>query len=225
MTDALNKIPQGPTDGNAVYFIKVTRDINGTPTEIFVPTEYLADMPTYVATVPAIALGASKNIASLVNKTGSGKTVRIQSIYAVPSLAAAITGLKVTLEVHGIAATTPTSGSVITLHNYDTDDGSLPAEIEARNNPTGSPLSNWILTSGVVNPEETTSGDGQSIIFQKIGNISSLILREGEGILVKQTGFSGRWSYQFTYRIFGGLKRQLLFLSFIHYGIYHIERE
>src|SRR6188508_2076692 len=94
MTDRINKIPQGPTDGNSVYFVSVTRNVNGTPVDIYVPTNYVADMPTYVATV--------QNIASLVNKTGSTKTVRILHIYAVPALAAAITGTQITLEVHGI---------------------------------------------------------------------------------------------------------------------------
>ena len=191
MTDALNKIPQGPADGNAVYFIKVTRDIQGVPTEIFVATEYLADMPSYVATIPAITLGANKNIASLVNKVGSGKTVRIQNIYAVPSMSAAVAGLQVTLEIHGIGALGPSLGSVVTIRAHDTDDGPIPPEIEARNNPTATPAANWILSSGVVNPEETSARGGQSTIFQKIGNISSLILREGEGILVKQTALGG----------------------------------
>ena len=191
MTDSLNRIPIGPSDGNAVYFIKVTRDINGTPLDIFVPTEYLADMPSYVATIPAITLGANKNIASLVNKTGSGKTVRIQHIYATPFMTAAITGLQVTLEVHGVAGTGPTAGTVITIRSHDTDDDVLPAEIEARSNPTATPAPNWVLSSGVVNTEETSPRSGQSTIFQKIGNISSLILRENQGLLVKQTALGG----------------------------------
>lgn len=191
MTDRLNRIPVGPTDGNAVYFVSVTRDIGGTPTEIFVPTEFVADMPTYVATIPAITLGANKNIASLVNKVGSGKTIRIQHIYATPFMTAAIAGLQVTLEIHGIGATGPSAGTVVTIRNHDTDDGALPPEIEARNNPTATPAVNWILASGVVNPEETSPRGGQSEIFKKEGNISSLILREGEGILVRQTALAG----------------------------------
>jgi hypothetical protein len=192
MTDSLNRIPIGPTNGNAVYFVSVTRDIGGVPTQIFVPTTYDADMPTYVATIPASALAANKNHASIVNLTGSGKTVRIQHIYATPAMAAAIVGLQITLEVHGIAGTTPTGGNVITIRKHDTDDDDLPAQIEARANPTASPLANWILASGVVNPEETSpSRDGQASIFQKHGSISSLILRENQGLLIRQTALAG----------------------------------
>ena len=194
MTDRINKIPQGPTDGNSVYFVSVTRNVNGTPVDIYVPTNYVADMPTYVATVPNIALGANKNIASLVNKTGSTKTVRILHIYAVPALAAAITGTQITLEVHGITGSGSSAGSVITVRNHDTDDGDLTTVaplVEARNNPTATPIANWILASGVVNNEETASKESQQSIFKKEGNISALILRANQGILVKQTAFAG----------------------------------
>jgi hypothetical protein len=191
LTDRINKIPQGPSDGNAVYFVSVTRNVNGTPTDIYVPTNYVADMPSYVATIPNIALGANKNIASLVNKTGTTKTVRILHIYAVPALAAAIAGLQVTLEVHGITGADPTGGTVVPIRNHDTDDGGLPAQIEVRNNPTSTPLANWILASGVVNNEETASKESQQTIFKKEGNISALILRANQGILVKQTALAG----------------------------------
>lgn len=191
MTDRINKIPVGPDNGNSVYFVSVTRTVNGSPVEIFVPTNYVADMPSYVATVPSIALGANKNIFSLVNKTGSTKTVRILHIYAVPSLAAAVTGTQVTLEIHGIAGNGASAGSVIAIRNHDTDDGSLPAEIEARNNPTATPIASWILASGVVNNEETASKESQQTIFKKEGNISALILRANQGILVKQTALAG----------------------------------
>ena len=191
MSDRINKIPQGPTDGNAVYFVSVTRNVNGTPVDIYVPTNYVADMPTYVATIPNIALGANKNIASLVNKTGTTKTIRILQIYAVPALAAAITGTQVTLEVHGVTGTDPTGGTVVTVRNHDTDDGSLPAQVEVRNNPTSTPLANWILSSGVINNEETASKESQQNIFLKQGNISALILRANQGILVKQTALAG----------------------------------
>jgi hypothetical protein len=189
--DKLNKIPQGPADGNAVYFITVTRNIAGVPTEVYVPTSYDADMPSYVATVVNSALAANKNHASLVNKIGSGKTVRVQHIYAYPTLAAAVTGLQVTLEVHGVTATGPTAGTVLTMRNYDTGDGPVSANIEARSNPTATPLANWVLTGGTVNTEETASKEAQQTLFKKEGNVSSLILREGEGILIKQTALAG----------------------------------
>lgn len=191
MTDRINKIPVGPTDGNAVYFVSVTRTVGGQSTEIYVPTNYVADMPTYVATVPNISLAANKNIASLVNKTGSTKTVRILHIYAVPQLAAAVTGTQVTLEIHGVTGSDPSAGSVITVRKHDTDDANLPAEVEARNNPTSTPLANWILASGVVNNEETASKESQQTIFKKEGNVSALILRANQGILVKQTALAG----------------------------------
>src|SRR5215212_7214184 len=191
--DTINRIPQGPSDGNAVYFIKVTRNVNGTPTDIFVATDYMADMPTYVATIPNTALGANKNHATLVNKVGSGKTVRILNIYATPALTAAIVGITVTLEVHGIAATNPSAGTVITIRKYDTGDPNLPAEIEARGGQgvalTATPQANWNLASGGVNNEETVAASSQQIIFNKEG--SALILREGEGILVRQLGLAG----------------------------------
>ena len=191
MTDRINKIPGGPTDGNAVYFVSVTRTVGGNPVEIYVPTNYVADMPSYVATVPNIALGANKNIASLVNKTGSTKTVRVLHVYAVPALAAAVTGTQVTLEIHGVTGSDPSAGTVITPRKHDTDDANLPAEVEARSNPTSTPLANWILASGVINTEETASKESQQTIFKKEGNISALILRANQGILVKQTALAG----------------------------------
>ena len=187
--DSLNSIPIGPSNGNKVYFVTVTRNIQGVPTQVLVATETEADMPVYVATIPASAVGASKNHASVVNKTGSGKIVRVLHVYAVPSLSAVIAGVNVTIEIHGVAATGPTAGTVITPRNYDTDDGDLPAQIEVRSNPTATPAANWILASGIVNTEEATSQPSQSDIFTKKG--SALILRENQGLLFKQTAFAG----------------------------------
>lgn len=193
MTDTINKIPLGPTDGNAVYFIKVTRTVNGQPVDIFVPTGYSADMPAYTATIPNIALGANKNIASIVNKTGSTKTVRIIRIYATSALDAVVTnGAKVTLQVHGITGGAASAGTVITPHNHDTDDGDIATIaplVEVRSNPTATPLTNWVLSSGVINNEESLTHVAQSDIFVK--KSSALILRANQGILVRQMGLAG----------------------------------
>lgn len=190
--DSLNSIPVGPVDGNKVYFIKVSRTVGGVATDVFVPVEYPADMPTYVATIPNSIVGANKNHASIVNKTGSGKIVRVLRVYAVP-VSAVVAGLQITMEIHGIGGTGSTAGTVITIRNYDTGDGALPAEIEARANPTATPAANWILASGLVNTEETSSKEAQQDIFFKLG--SALILRENQGLLFKQGALAGAGNF------------------------------
>lgn len=197
MTDTLIRIPPDSVSGKAVYMIGVQRTVQGTPILVHVPTNVQADMPVYVATVQNSQVSGGKNHFSFVNLSGSNKTVRINSIYAYPNFSGLINGANISMEIHGVLGTNPSGGSVVNIRNHDTDDGSLPSQIECRSGPSATPASNWVLAGGTINTEETSSRESQSKLFSKYDTGSALILRNNEGILGKQTSFSGAGNINF----------------------------
>lgn len=156
-------------------------------------------LPRYRLVIPSQAVGANKVYCDLFNAAGSGKIVRVASVFVYPDIDTAVTGTvaaEVALSRTTAAGTGGTAavndGTAInapTITRLDTTDPVVPAQITARSAPTGGATAGAYLGSRWVFTEETNAG---SAIAGALGadlirnDGSKLILREGEGMRVLQ---------------------------------------
>jgi hypothetical protein len=141
--------------------------------------------PSYYTGVLASTAAASKRHLALFNAAGSGRIVKVYSIVAAPAPTAAVTGLVVVL--HALRITTvPTGGSGLTFGKSDTvEDSTLPAQITAMTGATGGAAeSGPPFGVATVSGEETQSG--ASADLYRVDGLKPIVLREGEGMLIKQ---------------------------------------
>lgn len=159
-------------------------------------------LPSYQWMVPSVAVGASKLYLDLFNASGSGKVIDIRGIWIVPDTDVAVVGaVAVRIDLYRTSAagtggtpavyksaTPDVAGGCITP--FDTTNGALPAQITARHLPTaGATISEWILGAYSMAEESATSmaymTQYQNILAQ--GQfLQKLVLREGQGMLLKQ---------------------------------------
>jgi hypothetical protein len=155
--------------------------------------------PRYRLIFPSQAVAANKVYGDLFNATGSGKIMKILSVFAYPDIDTAVTG---TLAVEvaltrttavgtgGTAATNDsTSLTAPTISRFDTTDSVVPAQVTARASPTGGATAGAFLGSRWVFTEETNAGSAIAAsqgadIIRNEG--AKLIVRENEGIRVVQ---------------------------------------
>ena len=153
----------------------------------------------YRLIVPSQAVAANKVYCDLFNATGSGRIIRITSVFAYPDIDTAVTG---TLGVEialtrttaagtgGTAAVNDgTSLTAATFARMDTTDSVVPTQITARSSPTGGATAGAYLGSRWVFTEETNAGSALSAglgadLIRNEG--SKVIVRENEGIRVLQ---------------------------------------
>lgn len=159
-------------------------------------------LPSYQWMTPSAAAGANKLHADLFNAAGSGKVIDIRGIWLVPDTDVAVVGaLGVRIDLYrtsavgtgGTAAayksaTPDVAGGNVTP--FDTANAALPAQITARHLPTGgATISEWLLASYTLGEETATSmaylSQYQNILAQGMF-LQKLVLREGQGILLKQ---------------------------------------
>lgn len=152
------------------------------------PTGHLHDTsPTYYYYTGLAAGAASQRLIDLFNASGSGKIVKVKKLF-MQCNQAAITGVGLQYDVKRTTAV-GTGGTTITSEKADTQNSDVPAQITARARATGGATEGGILFPLGVDPEETRPGAGimGMINWMPEGpNIQELVLREGEGILVKQ---------------------------------------
>jgi hypothetical protein len=157
---------------------------------IKVPISLIAGFKTYVTAVMNSASAANKNHLILFNGIGSGRVVRIWDIKVNPNITAAVAGTSIVLNTARISDV-GTAGASAIIRKTDTSDNNLPVEITSRtsvNNPT---VSSNELASCTVLIEETAAFPGQVNLYKADSVISSLVLNEGEGLLVQQGTFAG----------------------------------
>ena len=159
-------------------------------------------LPSYQYMVPSAAVGASKLYLDLFNASGSGKVIDIRGIWIVPDTDVAVVGaLGVRVDLYRTSAvgtggtpavyksaTPDVAGGCITP--FDTVNANLPAQITARHLPTGgATISEWLLASYSLGEEIATSmafiTQYQNILAQGMF-LQKLVIREGQGILLKQ---------------------------------------
>lgn len=155
--------------------------------------------PRYRLVVPSQAVGANKVYCDLFNATGSGKIMKILSVFAYPDNDTAVTGtlgVEVALTrttsvgTGGTAAVNDgTTLTAATISRFDTNDEVVPAQITARLAPTGGATGGAYLGSRWIFTEETNAGSalGSATGVDIIRNEGAkLIVRENSGIRVLQ---------------------------------------
>lgn len=155
--------------------------------------------PRYRAVFPSQAVGANKVYCDLFNATGSGKIMKVLSIFAYTDNDTAVTG---TLGVE-IALTRTTAvgtggtaavndGTTLTaptISRLDTADAVVPAQVTARSAPAGGATAGAYLGSRWLFTEETNAasaiaGTSGADLIRNDG--SKLIVRENSGIRIVQ---------------------------------------
>ena len=155
--------------------------------------------PAYRLSLPSQAVGASKLYLDLFNATGTGKVMRILSIYAYVDNDTAVTGtLGVQLSLFrttaiGTGGTAATSDGVVdtaaTISKFDTNAAALPAGVTARLNPTAGATqgawlgSRWVFTEET-NAASAIAGTNGAVFIRNEG--ADLIVRENTGLRINQ---------------------------------------
>ena len=165
---------------------------------------YTNELPTF-SWMSNTTATASKNMTDIFNAAGSGKILKITRISAFPRIVgAAITGTIISIQAVR-TTTVGTGGNTITADRYDTTDLAMPAQITAREAPTGGALSNGaILLADTLGTDETSYGeyrgnfrtsDGMGYNTQYTWDSQTtrrpITLREGEGLLIQVGALSG----------------------------------
>jgi hypothetical protein len=157
--------------------------------------------PMYVLMVPPIAVGANKLMIDLFNATGSGKTLILCGLWAVPLLDAAVTGV-VAVRLHlfrttaiGTAGTAATLEGVVstaaTISKLNPNDAALNANITARNAPGGGATQGaWLLEWNVAPEESNTSmgymASAYNVLKEDLGDDGCIMIPENTGIRINQ---------------------------------------
>lgn len=155
--------------------------------------------PRYRLIIPSQTVGANKVFCDLFNATGSGKLIKVLSLFVYADNDTAVTGtlgVEVALTrttavgTGGTAAVNDgTTLTAPTITRFDTLDSVVPAQITARSAPTGGATAGAYLGSRWVFTEETNAasaiaGTAGADIIRNEG--AKLIVRENEGIRVLQ---------------------------------------
>lgn len=126
----------------------------------------------------------------LFNATGSGKILRIRGIYHTPGLATAVTGVGFAWNINRTSAV-GTGGTTITGNPADTNNAAIPAQVTARQKPTGGATVGVLLFSPHLHSEETNAGNAISRSFNLLSYLDQddaqeLVVRENTGIRMSQ---------------------------------------
>lgn len=140
--------------------------------------------PTYYASVVASSVSANKRHLSIWNGHAS-LVVRVYDIKAAGAPTGASAGQVVPLTVFRISSA-PTGGSAATITKADALNANVPGTITATTGDTGGAAEVGAVGCGVVSGEETASGPGDALFTAPVDGSQPLVLRPGEGLVVKQ---------------------------------------
>lgn len=159
-------------------------------------------LPTYGLITPPITVGADKLLLDIFNATGSGKVMDIRGAWLIPKLDVAVTGaVAVRVDMFRTSAV-GTGGTALAVDSatrdvaggniwkYDESNAAVPAQITARNSPTGGATkSRWLFPSSVATEESATSM-GYLTQWQNLIPMffygQKLAVRENTGVLFQQ---------------------------------------
>lgn len=199
MPEANDSVLVTPGSGTAI----ATQLVNGKEYQVVMVAgddgQIQESNPRYRLIVPSQAVGANKVFCDLFNATGSGKILKILSIYTYTDNDTAVTG---TLGVEmaltrttavgtgGTAAVNDgTTLTAATIARMDTNDSVVPAQVTARAAPAGGATAGAYLGSRWQFTEETNAA---SAIAGTVGaefvrnDGSKVIVRENSGIRMVQ---------------------------------------
>lgn len=162
--------------------------------------------PKYALLSGDIAVGASKLYLDLFNAAGSGHNIYIQGIYIRPVSDVAVSG--VVSARHNILRTSAvgtggtsvgyasTSETGATITPFDSQQPGLPSGITARIAPAGGATISARLATSTNFPEETNAAVTLSQHNNIIKGQEAIVVRAGEGILVKQGSVASVGSFE-----------------------------
>lgn len=153
---------------------------------------------TYTSSGIALTFGANKSISTIFNDTGSGVVIRIYRILILNNQTVAIAnGVLTSIEIRRVTAST--GGSNLTVVKHDTSSSTLPAEVYVKTGATDTVtdrLKQFYWSTDEPAATGTTLDEWECIpVFNYIwesgygeSTIDPIVLREGEGIAIKQPG-------------------------------------
>lgn len=168
-------------------------------------------LPTYTWWVPGAAVGASKLYADIFNATGSGKTLELRGLWCIPKSDVAVTGA-VAVEVGlyrtsavgtGGTGATYNGGGASNVHvitPWDTLNTAPPAQITARNLPTGGATISALYWAQYLFTEETNAATYVGAMTNLLPSTimaQRMTFNEGQGLLIKQGSVAGVGSLAF----------------------------
>lgn len=170
---------------------------------------------TYILNTGEITVGANKLMFDLFNASPSNKNILVFGLFAVAKGDVAVTGVvSARFDVYrtnavGTGGTSVTYGStaknIINIAPMDTQNPTLPTQINARQAPTGGcTIEDWLFQHYSFT-EETNAGIYQqqnTNILNSLGDVEPLVLRQGQGLMVQQDTVASVNSFVFRV-IFG----------------------
>jgi hypothetical protein len=163
----------------------------------------LGSLPTYSAWSTVLAASANLVYWHLFNAVGSGKVIKVRKIFIQPSQAVnALTAQ--TWRVAKTSAVGTTGNTAITVQRHDSADAALPAQVTVARSYTAGGTESATLFELPISVEETLPSVGlvpyQNILPTDGEAVTDIILREGEGLAVKNvTGGAYSWSVLGTF--------------------------
>ena len=163
----------------------------------------MGSLPTYSAWSTVLAASANLVYWHLFNATGSGKVIKVRKIFIQPSQAVnALTAQ--TWRVAKTSAVGTTGNTAITVNRHDSADTALPAQVTVARSYTAGGTESATLFELPISVEETLPSVGlvpyQNILPTDGEAVTDIILREGEGLAVKNvTGGAYSWSVLGTF--------------------------
>lgn len=152
---------------------------------------------TFVAYFLDTAFAANKSMATIFNNTGSGKIIKIWRILFLNNQLNAVSGILTSLEIRKITATS--GGVSVTPVTMDSNNASLNFNIYVRT-ATSDTVSDLLKTI-VWSCDEPLVGGNTIDEYEMIpafnyvwdvgygdSNVNPLVLREGEGVVIKHNG-------------------------------------
>lgn len=152
---------------------------------------------TWTIIADAVTPATNRSLLALFNGSGSGRVLRVYRIWVVSTGSSAITGSLMTLDLRTISALS-TDGTAITPVAHDSNNTALAAQIISYWGSTHTDVSDLFQT--VWSADEValaTASQEEMQMFWPLGlmwesgaiesNVQPIVLREGEGVHVKQT--------------------------------------
>lgn len=152
---------------------------------------------TWTAYIDGVTPATNLSMLGLFNGSGSGRVLRVYRIWLVSTSASAVTGSLMTIDVRTISAL-GTGGTVVTPIAHDTSNTALAAQIISYSGSTFTDVSSLYetimsadeLALGVATQEEMQMFWPLGLLWESgaiESNVQPIVLREGEGVHVKQT--------------------------------------
>lgn len=153
-------------------------------------------IPTYYFWRTFAAGAANQRTIHLFNASGSGVIVKVRKLF-IQHNQTAITGVGHVFDIIKTSAV-HTGGTTITGRLVDSTNTAIPAQVTCASNATGGATESFVFFSATVDPEETRPGAAIMGMINWIPegeDLQEVVLREGEGILVKQitSNTAGIW--------------------------------